>query len=81
MNQSQTIVAPLGNGAVMLTEYSNTPTHKLPVITILLPANPEFVSNQGYADAIHAPQPAQSLQLHAAQTKALYDFLHSYFNS
>lgn len=79
MNQSQQISAPLGNGAIVLTECSSDPQQPYPKLTIMLPASVEEA--QAYQGVYSIHHVAQSLDLHATQVAQLYAFLKGYYES
>jgi hypothetical protein len=75
MKQGEQITASLGTGAVILNECSNDPIHRIPIMTIMLPAWEEV--RMGDSFAIH--HPAKSMELHASQVERLYAFLKGYY--
>lgn len=78
MKQSEQITAPLGTGAVILTECSNTSGVFFPKLTILLPA---WVEHGLSSESVVVHHPAQSMELHATQVEQLYAFLKGYYNT
>lgn len=73
MKQSETLTKRIGDGAANLFECSNTPTHKIPRLTILMPWR------QGRPD--EKDDPPQSLCLGSEATHDLYQMLREYYEA
>lgn len=71
MNQSESIITQIDCGAGIIRELSNTPTYKLPSLTILQPAYQD--PSSGHIT------PAHSMELGSIGTEQLYKFLKKYY--